>query len=221
MIRATAIRQIFGESWRALRKQFGRVREKKLRPVADRESLCWLLETRSSHMAQTALYGYLRTRMGARFPELFTDDRFVVSINIAKWQIWLACLSDLAVYVGGAIYRTGSADDETVGRILADCVEQILVKTGVPEDSGESFEVSASRVRKRVTSQNWAEVGEGEAAFTESPSALVEWAPVLDSLKQLDEEIVRNSVRFRWREVRAEVREMLRPEALLSHAPGL
>ena len=41
--------------------------------IADRDSLAAFLGTRASHVAQTSLYGYLRTRAGTRFPELFEN----------------------------------------------------------------------------------------------------------------------------------------------------
>jgi hypothetical protein len=63
-------------------------------------------------------------------------------------------------------------------------------------------------------------VGVDEAAFTESPAGLVRWAPVIDELKQLDEEIVRNSVRFRWQEVRRDFARHLDARAMLGALPG-
>ena len=48
--------------------------------------------------------------------------------------------------------------------------------------------------------------------------ALVEWAPIGDELKQYDAEIVRGSVRFRWQEVRRDLRRDLDAEAVLASA---
>jgi hypothetical protein len=52
----------------------------------------------------------------------------------------------------------------------------------------------------------------------ESPPALVKWAPIIDELKRLDEAIVRNSVRFRWQEVRRDLRRDLDPAAVMASA---
>src|SRR5690554_3773392 len=89
----------------------GRKREE---PVRDASGLAHFLDTRASFVAQTSLYGYLRTRAGMRYPELFDDDPFVVSINIAKWQIWLACLSDIAIYAGVQLARQRGASADQV-----------------------------------------------------------------------------------------------------------
>ena len=45
--------------------------------------------------------------------------------------------------------------------------------------------------------------------------ALVRWAPIMPELKELDAEIVMNSVRFRWQEVRRELRSTLDAAKLL------
>ncbi|HEU5338670.1 MAG TPA: hypothetical protein VFU39_05215, partial [Sulfuricaulis sp.] len=94
----------------------------------------------------------------------------------------------------------------------------ILNDTGIPADAGGEFAVYASQVQARLASCDWARVTDDEKAFSESPSALMRWAPVVENLKELDEEIVRNSVRFRWQEIRRELRRQLDSEAVLRSA---
>jgi hypothetical protein len=184
-------------------------------PITNRDGLQRFLETRANFVAQASLYGYLRTRAGMRFPELFSDDVFVRSINIAKWQLWLACLADIAVYAGGLVASRTGARPETVGELMCSVVEGILAATGMPADAGEEFEAGAQRVRARIALCDWSSVADDESAFSESPGALVRHAPIVDELKQLDEPIVRNSVRFRWQEVRRDLRRDLDAIAVL------
>jgi len=195
---------------------FGKFRRQKQREISDSQALGVFLETRASHVAQTSLYGYLRTRAGSRFPELFENDAFVTAINIAKWQLWISCLSDLTVYAGGLL--SCQADKETSARtttaIIKETARDILERTQVPEDAGEEFPQSCATYLSRLDAVQWEEVGDNEAAFTESPEALVYWAPIVDELKALDGEIVRNSVRFRWQEVRRDLRRMLDARAV-------
>ena len=61
----------------------------------------------------------------------------------------------------------------------------------------------------------WNQLGDDDTAFSESPAAVVRWAPVVENLKELDEDIVKNSVRFRWNEVRRDLRTHLDAEAVL------
>ncbi|MGH8663823.1 MAG: hypothetical protein ACREUX_06110, partial [Burkholderiales bacterium] len=174
------------------------------------------VQTRANRVAQMTLYGYLRTRAGTRFPELFDNDDFVVSINIAKWHVWLACLSDLALHVGGMLQCAACA--EAARRLVLDLVEQILRETGTPADAGPEFEAHAARVRSRLRLAALPGADDNGVAFAESPDAVVYWAPIADGLKELDAEIVRNSVLFHWHEVRRELSRNLDPAAVLSSA---
>lgn len=203
------------ELWVLVREYFRFGRWQRKEPVNDPASLKHFLQTRASFVAQTSLYGYLRTRAGMRYPELFDDDPFVVSINIAKWHIWLACLSDLAVYTGGLFLRDSTANSEDVGQLIQDTVAEILAETGHPEEAGNEFAAHAERVRTRLTQVDWEKITDDEGPFSESPSALVHWSPVIDELKQLDQGIVINSVRFRWQKVRQDLRSSLDVNAVL------
>ena len=62
---------------------------------------------------------------------------------------------------------------------------------------------------------DWDAAGVGETAFSKSPNALVEFAPVVDEYKEADREIVMNSIRFRWRDVREQLRKKIDPEAIV------
>ncbi|MCL4801442.1 MAG: hypothetical protein KJ025_17760 [Burkholderiales bacterium] len=202
---------------RTVRDHFGRERVRGAR-IADPAALQEFIASRASYVAQTSLYGYLRTRAGQRSTELFSNDAFVVSINIAKWNLWLACVGDLAIYAGGLLARraAGRAD---VAPLMESILERLLAATGVPPEAGPEFAELADRVRARVAACDWRTVEDGEGPFVESPAALVRFAPIVDQLKALDEGIVRNSVRFRWQEVRRDLRRGLETDALLAHAP--
>jgi hypothetical protein len=203
------------ELWAMLKSYFGFERVAPLERIESPEALGSFIDTRSSFMAQTSLYGYLRTRAGMRYPELFDDDPFVEGINIAKWHVWLDCLSDLAVYSGSRLAQHSPRDVPRVAAMMAALVEDILEAKGEPAEAGAEYAAHAQRARERVTRIDWLAVGGDEAAFTESPAGLVRWAPVMDTLKELDDEIVRNSVRFRWQEVRRDLAQHLDARAVI------
>lgn len=202
--------------WRIFSDYFRLFGAHRLHAVTDRESLKTFIETRASFVAQTSLYGYLRTRAGMRYPELFDDDVFVRSINIAKWQIWLACLSDLSVYAGGLLSRSSRYQSATIRKLLLQVTDDILSETGIPQDAGPEFQKDATQIQERLHATSWQEFEDNEQVFTLSPRSLVDWAPIIDELKQLDEEIVINSVRFRWQKVRQDLRKALQAETLLA-----
>jgi hypothetical protein len=212
---APLLSRIFG-IWRTLHDYLIAGVRRRPEPIVDRAGLRRFLETRASYIAQTSLYGYLRTRAGMRYPELFDDDVFVVSINAAKWHMWLACLSDLSVYAGGLLRQRAPGSPVDVGRFMQDLVNAILEDTGVPEDADKEFAEHAQRVRARLSLCDWHGLTDDEGPFTQSPAALVRYAPIVEALKQLDDEIVRNSVRFHWQEVRRDLRAQLDADAVLS-----
>ena len=211
----TPIGKKISEIYAALYLHFSRKKEKRQRPVDDPESLRHFLNTRASHVAQTSLFGYLRTRTGMRYFELFSDDVFADSLNIAKWQLWLACLSDLSAYAGGLISQRTSIEQSVLRELMINTLAAILAETGIPADAGPAFREAAEQVRKRINSLDWTRVADDESIFSESPPALVRWAPIIDELKQRDEAIVINSVRFRWQEVRREFRTVLAADTLI------
>lgn len=202
--------------WRLLKEYFNFSRLKRTQPVVDQESLKEFINTRASYVAQISLYGYLRTRAGTRYPELFDDDYFVTSINIAKWQCWLACVSDLAVFAGGLLVKHSQASTQQISELIKNVVNEILEETGQPEDAGDKFLEGVNHVRQRLELTEWQNVTDDEQPFSHSPQALLEWAPVVDEFKQLDEEIVLNSVRFRWQKVRQDLRKTLHAESVIN-----
>ena len=197
--------------WRAIRGSFGALRWGRGEPVIDRDGLTRFLDSRSSFVAQMSLYGYLRTRAGMRYPELFANDEFVKAVDAAKWQLWLACLSDLSVYAGGLLARRTRADAAWIARLMQATLEAVLAAGTTVHDASR-----VERVRARLAHCDWSAVPDDATPFSESPRTLVECAPIVDELKQLDEHIVRNSVRFRWQQVRRELRRDLDAEALMT-----
>jgi hypothetical protein len=204
------------EIWNTLRTYFGLGRAARPEPIDSPEALGRFLNTRASFIAQTSLYGYLRTRAGMRYPELFDDDEFVVGVNYAKWHNWLDCLGDLSVYAGSRLAQVEPRETARVSAMIAVLVDGILAETGTPPDAGPEFTAHAERLRDRLRRTDWLAIGEAEGAFTESPASVVRWAPVMDELKELDEEVVLNSVRFRWQEVRRHFARDLDLEAMLA-----
>jgi hypothetical protein len=216
LTRSWLARLVSGDSLRLLREHVVAAVRIRAKPITSRAEFQRFLDSRASFVAQTTLYGYLRARAGSRFPELFDNETFVRSINIAKWPIWLACLSDLSIYAGGLVaQRTAAAQPEVAG-LMNSAVDAVLVATGVPGDAGPDFPSLANEVRERVRDCVWESVRDDASPFTESPAALVRWAPIVDEFKRLDERFVKNSVRFRWQEVRRDLRRDLAADAVLA-----
>ena len=178
-------------------------------PIGRMPQLVEFVATRSAYVAQTSLYGYLKTRMGREYVNIFNDDEFLPSIEQAKWEIYAACLSDLTIYaVSLAVDRGGLERAEAVS--LAQHLHSICVDDTFEGRVAESMRMHAlSRFERRSSSTIWANAVVGEAAFSQSPPALADSSPVSDEYKDLDREIVINSIRLRWSDVRNQLRKRL------------
>ena len=71
----------------------------KFRSISSKKDLKNFIQERSAHVTQTTLYGYIKTRIGTRYALMFEDEIFSRSINLAKWNIYMAALSDCTLYV--------------------------------------------------------------------------------------------------------------------------
>jgi len=206
------------EYWGMLGDYVGIGKRRKQRPITDLDALAHHISSRASHVAQASLYGYLRTRAGTRFPEMFENEDILQSINIAKWHIWLACASDLSLYIGQCLLQADAIDEARVRELIPAALRQVFDEAGVPDEAGPDFVAARDRALQRIDTCDWSIERDDDTVFSMSPDALYYWSPIADELKQRDENIVRNSIRFRWIEVRRNTRKQLDPDALAADA---
>ena len=60
--------------------------KKKIKNIDD---LRQFIQQKSAWVSQVTLYNYLKTRMGTKWVLHFDDEKFLTSINTAKWNICL------------------------------------------------------------------------------------------------------------------------------------
>ena len=58
---------------------------------------------------------------------MFENEGILMSMNMAKWQIWLACLSDLTVYTGGLIAHRTSGPNQDIQALLSDVIDERII----------------------------------------------------------------------------------------------
>lgn len=205
---------VSAKSWRTLGRYMGFGNQKSNALINSPEALAQFINSRASHVTQTSLYGYLKTRAGTRFPELFKNPDILTSINIAKWNIWLACVSDLCIFTGLLMHQSGRVKPAEIDLLMPTILDRILLETKISPEAIETMRTTEENARQRVTAWDWTLEYDYDSIFSQSPEALYYWSPIADELKTRDEEIVRNSVRFRWIEVRRSVREKLDIESI-------
>jgi hypothetical protein len=172
-------------------------------PIDSVAALCGFVSTRAAFVAQKKLYGYLKARMGTRYPSMFEDEVFVASVNIAKMHVFAAALSDLAVH---AVVRVGAgAALDGAGRIA---LARTCFRAGLADNAADMRDEATlaawlTAFDARLDGIQWANL-----------EALLHWAPIADGLKRYDAEIVENSIRFAWIEIRRELARRLDARAV-------
>ena len=182
----------------ALFKAF--IPKKKLSNLDDFEEF---IQTKSAWVAQVTLYSYLKTRMGTRYVLHFDNDEFMKSVNLAKWNIYAVALQDLTFYVFSFLkikfnYQNLEKAKETFLNILDDEVSNKM-PLDIIEETKKTFDERLSKI-------NW-DNQINDYPFNQSALALYKWAPIADELKNLDRQIVLNSVILKWDIIKKELGE--------------
>ena len=162
------------------------------------ESLRSFVSSRSSYMAQVSLYGYLKARAGTQYVSLIKDPLFASSMKTARDQIFFACLMDLTLHVLKTIHARKKQNFQNLDPFARQFLIQTLAKA--PEEVFESLECEKGLLEfeNQLSRHNWSGTDDSHESFSGSRSALLKWAPVVEEFKIQDEEIVSNSIHFKW-----------------------
>ena len=158
------------------------------------------IQKKSAWVSQETLYGYLKTRMGAKYVLMFDDEIFLGSINKAKWNIYAVALQDLTFYCLSYI-RTNFNIDYTSK--TNDIYQEILNEEKNNQMPSDIIENSIKKFNERLEKIDWQKY-DSDLPFNESALALYDWAPIAEELKNLDRKIVLNSVILKWDVVKKE-----------------
>lgn len=165
--------------------------------------------TRSAYIGQKTLYGYVKTRMGIRYPAMFEDKQIIASLNIAKVYVFAGCLSDLTIYaVAVCLHGQPAGDDERV-KLARYCYETALRENAVDAPEPFSTQAGIDEFNQRLADTDWQNGALQPENFTASPKALYRWAPIAAELKRFDAEIVENSIKYAWRDIREQFKNRI------------
>ena len=175
----------------------------KFRSINSKEDLKNFIQERSAHVTQTTLYGYIKTRIGSRYAMMFEDEVFLKSINIAKWNIYMAALTDCTFYVFSYLIDKKSLRQNDALEIFIDIIEK-------EKDNGLDvalFEDTKLKFNERLKEIEWKKYHQ-DSPFKNSGLSLLKWSPIAENLKVFDKEIVLNSIKLKWNIVENEFKEL-------------
>ena len=177
--------------------------KKKIKNIKDLESF---IQKKSAWVSQVTLYNYLKTRMGTKWVLHFDDEKFLASINKAKWNIYCIALQDLTFY-SLSFLKVFYNFKET--EKAADIYEEILnneIQNGMPDDI---IAKGKEKFNERLQNIDW-EKYYNSSPFNESALALYELAPIADEFKKLDRKIVLNSMILKWDNIKDEFTKLIK-----------
>ena len=175
----------------------------KFKTINSKEDLENFVQERSAHVVQTTLYGYLKTRIGTRYALMVEDEKFTESINIAKWNIYVAAISDLTFYVFSYLIDKKNLKENDSEKIFLSILDKEF-KNGLDK---KIFENAKNEFIVKAKNINWHNYHLSNP-FKESGLALYKWSPIADELKVLDKEIVLNSIMLKWNLVENEFKDL-------------
>ena len=175
----------------------------KFKSINSKEDLENFVQERSAHVAQTTLYGYLKTRIGTRYALMVEDEKFSESINIAKWNIYVVAISDLTFYVFSYLIDRKNLKENDSEKIFLNILDKEF-KNGLDK---KIYENAKNEFIVKAKSINWHNYHLSNP-FKESGLALYKWSPIADELKVLDKEIVLNSIMLKWNLVENEFKDL-------------
>ena len=158
------------------------------------------IQRKSAWVSQETLYGYLKTRMGAKYILMFDDEIFLGSINKAKWNIYAVALQDLTFYCLSYLKNNLNFDQTSKAKNI---YEEILNEEKNNKMPSDIVENSIKKFNERLEKINWQKYYLN-LPFNESALALYEWSPIADELKTLDKKIVLNSMILKWDNIKKE-----------------
>ncbi|MDA8537334.1 esterase [Candidatus Pelagibacter bacterium] len=174
--------------------------------IKNTEDLKLFIQRKSAWVSQVTLYNYLKTRMGTKWVLHFDDEKFLASINKAKWNIYSIALQDLIFYslsYLNVFYNYKKTDE--ANNIYEEILNSEAVN-GMPEEiiwgAKEKFTERLKKIDWNTYYKSW--------PFNESALALYEWAPIADELKNLDRKIVLNSMILKWDNIKDEFAKLIK-----------
>ncbi len=176
---------------------------KKFSKINNEKDLINFIKEKSAFVTQSTLYGYLKTRMGLKQNMMFTDDVFVESVNKAKWNIFSEAVADLTLFSVSLLNKKYNIDNLDPNKMYKTILENEIIN-GLSKDLCEKYKL---KFKDKLNNFKIKEYSNNNP-FSNSCNALFHWAPIADELKELDKEIVINSIKNKWMLVVADLEKI-------------
>ena len=176
------------------------------RKISNLDDLENFIQSKSAWVTQVTLYGYLKTRMGTRYVLHFENDKFMGSVNLAKWNIYAVALQDLTFFTFSYLKENFNFQDTKKAKEIFLKILDDETTNNMPIDI---IEATKKNFDERFNDLDWDKY-HNDLPFNPSALSLYKWAPIAEDLKVLDRKIVLNSMILKWDIVKKEFKERIK-----------
>ena len=182
-------------------------------PITKQSELVGFMHRNASFVSQVTLLTYIKARAGTQYPKLFENPKYLRSIEIARSHLYASCVADLAFYVINE-HCLNDIQKKAIHNILSNLVDEVFSFAKRDETIIKQSGEMKKQCKKNLKTLRSEAID--HKLFKMSSDTFFRWAPMAEEFKKEDEEIMRNSIHFRWIEVRREVRERIRPSQIFN-----
>ena len=166
----------------------------------------------ASFVSQVVLLTYIKARAGTK-SKLFENREYLKSIEMARSNIYAACVADLIFYVINEHCLT-DIKTKKIHFIQPKLVDEVFTFAKYDDKVVDEFNKMKKRCKEQINELNIEKTD--HKLFRMRSDTLFKWAPMAEEFKKDDEEIMRNSILFKWIEVRRELRSRIKPSQIFS-----
>ena len=187
-------------------------------PIHTAEALQTFLRERAAYIAQKSAVDYCRGKTGLASYALFEEETFVRALEICRWESFVAVLGDLFILAEGLLrVHVPPEHQPRLREAFAARYAAILdARPPPPHRAQEGWGAVAQEFSLRLQAASLRAPQPAADLADHSARRMFDTLPIHSSMRELDEEVVYGSVRFRMVAVNQEMQRRVAAAAVAS-----
>lgn len=185
-------------------------------PIETASALRTFLEERASLIAQKCAIDYCRGKTGLASYALFTEKPFLDALDVCRWESFAAVLGDLLIVVEGHLRPHVAAEQRHhLTAALIGLHSAVFASLPPPAHRAQGWDDVTEPFINRFRAASLGNPAQALDVADHSAKCLFDTLPIHISMRELDEEPVYGSVRFRMIAVSQEMQRRFAPAELV------
>ncbi len=169
-----------------------------------------VLRSGGAYLSQGASYSYLRARTLLAGPRLFSDEDFGFALTICKWEGFGVAVQDLILILESDLRADLPADVDARARGLRQLYVDVLEAEDMPEHRQETgWADMIAEFESRMPAILFAPPRAPDRIATATAERLLAHAPIEDSVREADREMVTNNTAMRFIDFQSKMRQRI------------